>query len=191
MKTMSIKKWNPWNWFKKEEEDAGNAVAVQRSGAGRPGDLFSHSMAPYHRELDRLFDQAFRGFGLPLFGSNRPMLQRENGGNLKPTLDLGATDNAYTVTVEIPGVDENDIKLEIVNDTLNIQGEKKQETKEEGKNFYRVERSYGSFRRVLSLPEDADQNGVSATFKKGVLTVTMPRKALPQAGVKQIAVSSA
>ena len=188
---MNIQKWNPWNWFKKEEGDAGNAIAVQRSGAGRPGDLFSHSMAQFHREVDRLFDQAFRGFGLSLLGSNRPLLRRANGGNLKPTLDLGATDNAYTVTVEIPGVDENDIKLEIVNGTLTIQGEKKQEKREEGKNFYRVERSYGSFRRVLSLPEDADQNGVTATFEKGVLTVTMPRKALPQADVKQIAVSSA
>jgi HSP20 family protein len=54
-----------------------------------------------------------------------------------------------------------------------------------------MERSYGSFQRMLSLPEDADQNDVTATFKKGVLTVTMPRKALPKADVKQIEVKSA
>ena len=84
-----------------------------------------------------------------------------------------------------------DVRLEIVNDTLTIQGEKKQENEEKGKNYYRMERSYGSFQRMLSLPEDADQNDVTATFKKGVLTVTMPRKALPKADVKQIEVKSA
>jgi HSP20 family protein len=71
---------------------------------------------------------------------------------------------------------------------LTIQGEKKQENEEKGKNYYRMERSYGSFQRMLSLPEDADQNEVTATFMKGVLTVTMPRKALPKADVKQIEV---
>jgi HSP20 family protein len=95
------------------------------------------------------------------------------------------------VTLEIPGVDEKDVRLEIVNDTLTIQGEKKQANEEKGKNYYRMERSYGSFQRMLSLPEDADQNDVTATFKKGVLTVTMPRKALPKADVKQIEVKSA
>ncbi len=92
--------------------------------------------------------------------------------------------------MEIPGVDEKDVRLEIVNDTLTIQGEKKQENEEKGKNYYRMERSYGSFQRMLSLPEDADQNEVTATFKKGVLTVTMLRKALPKADVKQIEVKS-
>ena len=188
---MSIKKLIPWNWFKKEEESAGNAVAVQRTPAGESDDYLSRSMAQFHREVDRLFDQAFRGFGLSSFGSRRPLLPRMNGDILKPTLDLGATDKAYTITVEIPGVDENDVKLEIANDTLTIQGEKKQENEEKGKNFYRMERSYGSFQRVLSLPEDADQNGVTATFKKGILTVRMPRKALPETDVKQIEVKSA
>jgi HSP20 family molecular chaperone IbpA/predicted peroxiredoxin len=105
---------------------------------------------------------------------------------LKPTLDLGATDKAYTVTVEIPGVDEKDIKLEIINDTLAIRGEKKQETEEKDKNFYRLERSYGSFQRVLSLPGDIDQDGVKANFKKGILRVTMPRKDVTQ-GSPQVA----
>jgi HSP20 family protein len=106
-------------------------------------------------------------------------------------LDLGATDKAYTATVEVPGVDEKDVKVEMVNDTLTIRGEKKQEKEEKDKNYYRMERSYGSFQRVLSLPEDADQEGVSATFKNGVLTVTMPRKAAPAAHVRQIEIQHA
>lgn len=134
------------------------------------------------------FDRAFGGFAPASSGFNRPLLPRLNDGMLKPTLDLGATEKEYTITVEIPGVDEKDVRLEIVNDTLIIQGEKKQETEEKGKNYYRMERSYGSFQRVLSLPEDADQDGVTATFKKGVLTVVMPRKTLPKKDVEQIAV---
>ncbi len=74
---------------------------------------------------------------------------------------------------------------------MTIRGEKKQEKEEKDKNYYRMERSYGSFQRVLSLPEDADQEGVAATFKNDVLTVTMPRKAAPQAHVRQIEIQSA
>ena len=155
------------------------------------GHALSSPIAQFHREVDRLFDQAFRGFGLTPFEFNRPLLPRMNDGMLKPNLDIGATDKEYTINMEIPGVDEKDVRLEIVNDTLTIQGEKKQENEEKGKNYYRMERSYGSFPRMLSLPEDADQNGVTATFKKGVLTVTMLRRALTKADVKQIELKSA
>ena len=88
-------------------------------------------------------------------------------------------------------MDEKDISLEIVNDTLTIRGEKKQEKEEKKKDFYRMERSYGTFQRVLTLPEDADQDGVKATFKKGVLTVTLARKVLAKTEAKQIEVKSA
>jgi HSP20 family protein len=103
---------------------------------------------------------------------------------------LGVTDKEYSIAVEIPGVDQKDIKLEIVNDTLIIHGEKKQVSEDKDKNYYRLERSYGSFQRVLSLPEDADQNGVKARFSKGVLTVTFPRKSVPASQVKEIEVST-
>ncbi len=69
---------------------------------------------------------------------------------LKPRLDLAATDKEYTVSVELPGVEANEVKLELVNDTLRVSGEKKQEKEEKEKDFYRMERSYGSFQRVLS-----------------------------------------
>lgn len=188
---MSIKKWIPWNWFKKEEEDASKPVPVQRTKAGDQVPALSGSLARFHQEIDRLFEDAFRGFDLSPFGLNRPMWPRISDGMIKPTLDLGATDKEYTIAVEVPGVDEKDVKVEIANDTLTIRGEKRQEKKEKDKDFYRMERSYGSFQRVLSLPEDADQDAVSATFKNGVLTVTMPRKEAPQAHVRQIEVQSA
>ncbi len=188
---MSLKKWIPWNWFKKEEEDAGTSVPVQRSVTGEQLPALSGSLARFHQEIDRMFDQALRNFDLSPFGFNRPQGLRMSDGMLRPTSGLGATDKAYTVSVEVPGVDEKDVKVEIANETLTIPGEMKQEVEEKDKNYYRIERSYGSYQRVLSLPEDADQEGVSATFKNGVLTVTMPRKAASQAHVKQIEIQSA
>jgi len=188
---MSMKKLIPWNWFKKEEENASTSVPVKRSSTDDHLPALSGPLARFHQEVDRLFDQAFRGFDLSPFGFNRPLGSRMSDGILRPTLDLGATDQSYTVSVEVPGVDEKDVKVEIANDTLTIRGEKKQETEEKDKNYYRMERSYGSFQRVLSLPEDVDQKGVAATFKNGVLTITMPREVAPQAHVKQIQIQRA
>jgi HSP20 family protein len=187
---MDIKKWIPWNWFKKEEEDVGKTLPVKRETAQERGGALASPLQQFHQEIDRLFEQVFRGFGLAPFWHDRPLLPRLAEDLLRPTLDLAATDKEYTITVEIPGVDEKDVQLEIAHDTLTIRGEKKRETEEQEKNYYRMERSYGSFERVLSLPEDADQDGVKATFKKGVLTVTLPRKALPKSDVKKIEIKS-
>lgn len=188
---MDIKKWVPWNWFKKEEEDAVRTVPVKRKVGQDPSGVLTDPLQHFHQEIDRFFDHAFSGFTGGPFGFERPLLSRYADGMLKPTLDLGATEKEYIITVEIPGVDEKNVKLEIANDTLTIRGEKKQEKEEKEKNYYRMERSYGSFQRVLSLPEDADQDGVEASFSKGILTVTLPRKALPKSDVKRIEVKSA
>lgn len=187
---MDMKKWVPWNWFKKEEEEAGKTEPVRREGASGKAGAIVNPFHQFHEEMDRLFDQAFRGFGVSPFGLNQPPLPRLADGMLRPTLDLGASEKEYTITVEIPGVDEKDVKLEIANDTLTIRGEKKQEKEEHEKNYYRMERSYGSFQRVLSLPEDVNQDGVKASFKNGILTVTLPRKALPKPEVKHIEVKN-
>lgn len=184
---MDIKKLAPWNWFKKEEEQSGGKVPVQRSDAVSqyPKGNAGNAIVQLHREIDGLFENAFRGFGLAPFRSDffTPLTAE---GLLKPQVDIGATDKEYAITVEVPGVSEKDIKVEISGNIMTIRGEKKQEKEEKEKNYYRVERSYGSFQRVLSLPEDANQDDVKATFNKGVLTVKMPRKSLPKPDVKQI-----
>ncbi len=188
---MDIKKWVPWNWFKKEEENTGNIVPVQRAVAQGPADTSGNPFEQFQYAFDRLFNQAFRGLDLFPSGLNRPLMPNIIDGILKPTLDLSASEGEYTVTVEIPGVDEKDVKIEIADDHLTIRGEKKQEKEVSKKNYYRMERAYGAFQRVLSLPDDADQDHVTATFKKGVLTVTMPRISRPKTDVKQIEVKSA
>ena len=188
---MDIKKLAPWNWFKKEEEEAGSVVPVQRDETkpSYSGDSSLNPLFQLHREMDRLFDNAFRGFGVSPLRSEifSPITV---SGQLKPQVDIGATDKEYSITVEVPGVDEKDVKVEVADNTMIIKGEKKQEKEEKDKNYYRVERSYGSFQRVLSLPEDAGQDDIKATFKNGVLTIKMPRKSLPKSKVKQIEVKT-
>ena len=196
---MDIKKLAPWNWFKNEEQESGAIVPIQRDEKKtlhqKEGSL--NPLFNLHREMDRLFDNAFRGLGvspdrfpgLSPFKSEifSPLTTSEL---LKPQVDVGATGKEYSITVEVPGVSEKDVNVEVSNNTMTIRGEKKQEKEEKDKNYYRVERSYGSFQRVLSLPEDADQEGIKATFKNGILSIRMPRKALPKSDVKQIEVRS-
>jgi HSP20 family protein len=186
---MDMKKLAPWNWFRKEHENAGQTVPVKQ--IDKPaGDLLpDHPLKRFHQEIDRLFEDAFKGFGLgtALGGNLWPDTEQ---GMYKPRLDLGATEDTYTISVEIPGVDEKDLRVDISNDTLTIHGEKKQHKEEKDRHYYRLERSYGSFQRILSLPEDADQDNVSASFKNGILQVRIPRKSLPAPEVKQIEIQS-
>ena len=182
---MDIKKWVPWNWFKKEEENTGATVPVQQKNLQEDLGAFPQLFSRLHNEMDRRFEQMFREFG-----TGTSLLANTANGMLKPTLDLSASENEYTVTVEVPGVDENDLKIEVEKNTMIIRGEKRQEKEEKKKSYYRQERYYGSFRRVLSLPEDADQDDIKATFKQGVLTVTMPRKDVPKPNVKEVEIHS-
>jgi HSP20 family protein len=105
-------------------------------------------------------------------------------------LDVGASDKEYTISVELPGVDEKEIQLELSNNTLKIKGEKKQQKEEKEKNYYRMERSYGSFQRVLSLPEDADQEKINATYKNGIMEIAIPRKASQKTETKKIEIKT-
>ncbi len=181
---MDIKRLNPWNWFRHEEDQARN-VPMQR---GVP-QIYSPLMQ-LHQDIDRMLDSVFRGFGLPSMGIDS-MLSNENS-LLRPNVDIASTDKEYTITVEVPGVDEKDVKLELSQDgTLTIRGEKKQEKEQKDKNYYRVERSYGSFQRVLSLPEDANRDGIDASFRNGVLTITCPRRAIAQSPAKRIDIKKA
>ncbi|MGD9504667.1 MAG: Hsp20/alpha crystallin family protein [Syntrophobacteraceae bacterium] len=184
---MELKKLAPWNWFHKEEERQPSALPVQRQGATQP----YNPVARFHDEIDRMFESFFRGFGFPSVGGGEGGPLAAAGAWLKPTVDVAAGEKEYTISVELPGVDEKDVQLELSEDTLIVKGEKKQEKEEKDKGFYRMERSYGSFQRVLSLPDDADREGVSAAYKNGVLKVTIPRKAEPKKEAKQIAINKA
>ncbi len=164
---MEVKKLlTPWNWFKKEEEQA-QAV---RTSNGRQGS--AHPLSQLHRDLDQLFDTVFKGFPLSPFQRDR---NGYSGGLLLPQVDIREGKKQYTITAEVPGVQEHDIDLSLDDGTLVIRGEKRSEHEEKDEQYHRIERSYGSFQRMLSLPADADENTVKATFKDGVLTITIAK----------------
>ena len=104
-----------------------------------------------------------------------------------PSVDISETDTAYLVKAEIPGVKKEDVKVNIQDGMLTIQGERKQEKEEKGKKFHRVERCYGSFMRSFRVPDDADEGKVKAEFKDGMLNVTLSKS--EKAKPKQINVS--
>jgi HSP20 family protein len=186
---MDLKKLAPWNWFKKEQEQEQSMANLPVRRQHLPGRQ-DHPIAQLHHDIDRLFEGALRGFGFPSWGPVGDLFSRTETDWLKPTLDLAATDTEYTISLELPGVEVDDVKLELVHDTLKISGEKKQEREQKEKDFYRIERSYGSFQRILSLPEDADKENIKAAFKNGIMTVTVPRKTPRQLDVKRIEVQS-
>lgn len=188
---MELKKLAPWNWFKKEEE-IDHSVPVKHADKGpySLGRLYDPTLS-IHRDIDRLFDSFVRGIAPSMFERFGTGSFFEESAILKPRVDLSATDQEYLLTVEIPGVSEKDVSVDISGNTMTIKGEKKQEKEEKEKNYYRIERSYGSFQRVLSLPEDVDQAGIKASFKNGVLSIAMPRLSLPKSEGKQIPITAA
>jgi HSP20 family protein len=148
----------------------------------RRAEGYNNPMLTLHREMNRLFDDAFRAFDLGPF----------NGGLFDqsmrwPSIEVNETDKDVKVTAELPGLDEKDVQVELVNGVLSIQGEKKTETEDKDRRF--SERYYGRFERRIPV-EDVDQDKVSAAFKNGVLTVTMPKLPQAESKVKRIAINS-
>jgi HSP20 family protein len=92
-----------------------------------------------------------------------------------PKIDVVDSETELKITAELPGLDAGDVDVSVTQDTLTISGEKREETEDRGKDYYRVERSYGSFTRSLPLPCEVDPNDADAGFDKGVLTITLPK----------------
>ena len=107
---------------------------------------------------------------------------------LSPSADAAMTEDHYEVSVELPGVAEDDITVEIHDGRLTVSGEKRSHREEKGKQFYFSERSYGRFRRVFRLPDDADADKAHAVHKDGLLTVKIAKRD-DAAASKRIAVS--
>ena len=144
-----------------------------------------HPFALFDREVGELFDRALRGFAPPA----GPDADRTAW--LSPRLDMREGDDGYTVTAEMPGLDEKELKVELSDGYLTIEGEKKAGHDDDKGGFHLVERSFGTFRRSLQLPADVDVEGIDAAFRNGVLTVALPKKAEAKATVRKIAVKAA
>jgi HSP20 family protein len=144
------------------------------------------------QEINRLFDDSGIGTWRSPFGSSlfdiEPFRRAKSAFTGMPAVDVTETDQAFKVAAELPGMDEKNIEVKVANGMLTIKGEK-QEQKEEGKQDYYVrERSFGSFERTFKVPDGVDLDKVDASFKKGVLTVTLPKTAEAQKAEKKITV---
>jgi HSP20 family protein len=106
----------------------------------------------------------------------------ENGESrlFAPRIDIAETDTSYEVSLDLPGMKTDDFNIEFKDGQLWISGERKQETAEKGKTYHRVERSYGQFRRVITLGTDVDAENVEATYREGVLNLHVPKVAAVQ-----------
>jgi len=121
-------------------------------------------------EMNHMFDQFFSDpFTLV------PIAATRLASEFTPRIDVAETDTELKVTAELPGMDEKDIQINLEQDALLISGEKKADVEEKSKNFHRIERSYGSFQRVIPLATEVVEEKIEAVFKNGVLTVTLPK----------------
>jgi len=136
--------------------------------------------AVLRRDIDSLFDNFLRGVDTEFFGSG--------SGVFTPKADVRENDKELRVTIELPGMDEKDIDLSLSGDMLTIRGEKKEEQEDKGKDYFRLERSYGSFSRTIPLPVEVESGKIDAYFKKGVLTITLPKSVKAISETKKIEV---
>jgi HSP20 family protein len=97
--------------------------------------------------------------------------------DLNPAFDIAETEERYTITGEIPGIEAKDLDVTLANGTLTIQGEKQREHEEKNERFHRIERAYGSFQRGFLLPEGVKAEELTANYKDGVLTINIPKTA--------------
>jgi HSP20 family protein len=166
---MSVRDLIPWN--------RGRNLTIQRDEEANP-------FLALHREMNRLFDNALRGFDRIPFGFDRGF-----GGSIGwPNIEVSDSDKELRITAELPGLEEKDIELKLADGVLAISGEKKTETEHKDRLF--SERYYGRFERRIPV-EDIDEDKVDASFRNGVLTVTLPKVAQPQRQAKRIAINAA
>lgn len=154
-----------------------NEVARQQGDGDNP-------LLNLQRDINRVFDDFWSRFDRSTGASNG--LLSVTG----PRTDVTETDEAVEVSVELPGMDEKDIDVSLSDDVLTIRGEKKAEREEKKKGYYLAERSYGSFYRSIPLPPGVDPEKAEAQFKKGVLTVSLPKTPEAQAKVRKIEVKA-
>ena len=143
----------------------------------------STALAPFIRlrdEIDRLFDD------FPLGLPGRSIFAFSPRAAVIPAMELAETDGGYELSVELPGLEEKDIDVEFADGTLTVSGEKREASEKKGNGYLISERRYGSFRRQLTLPVDADPDTIEAKFKHGVLKLVMKKDQQAASRTKKI-----
>ena len=167
---MDWKKIAPWNWFREE-----NSEPHSSSVASQPTDPF----VGFGRYIEDQLLARLAGVG-----------RAPDEVPLRPKMDISEARKSYTVKAELPGVELDDVAIRVFGRNVVIRAEKRQETESDEEGYHCIERSYGSVQRTLSLPEDADPDGIDATFKNGVLTLRIPKHPARAAEEREVAVQS-
>ena len=149
-----------------------------RSPVGRSEN--ANPLVAFHQEMNRLFDDFWRDFD-----GNDASLTRSFGF---PHVEVSETDRELKVEAELPGMDEKDLDVLLDNGVLTLRGEKKSETQDKDRRI--SERYYGRFERQIPLPVEVQEDKINASFKKGVLTVTLPKSAEAAQRIKKIPISA-
>ena len=163
---MAIRDLIPWN----RDRD----VTVRRGEDQNP-------FLTLHREMNRLFDDVFRGFDLSPFGS-----RTADQGMGWPNIEVSETAGEVTVAAELPGLAEKDVDVQLADGVLIIRGETKSESEDKERRF--SERYYGRFERRIPV-DGVDEDKVTASFKNGLLTVKLPRSEAQLANVRRITIN--
>jgi HSP20 family protein len=179
----------------KETKETTAAAETEKTGAPAPSEgifgmpsLFT-SLESMRDQMDRLF-QSFSA-GWPSLAGEGPLRERRTGLGLgmMPKVETSEDDKQFEISVELPGVDEKDVSVSVDDGVLTIKGEKKSEREEKKKDYHLTERSYGSFQRSFQLPENANQDKISADFENGVLKIALPKAAGAKAGERKISIT--
>lgn len=168
----------PAKWLNLKRND----IPVRRE------DEQEHPVYSMQREMNHIFDDFFRSWDMPSMGRSfavSPFDPLEQNIAM-PRIDVHETAKELRISAELPGMTEKDIDVSLSKDMITLSGEKKQEIEENVKGWYRMERSYGSFTRSISLPCDVDQDSCQASFKNGVLSVTLVKTPQAQSTMKSI-----
>jgi len=144
-----------------------------------------HPFYALQREMNNLFDDFFRGASLVPRGFSSAA-----EAFFTPSVDVKETEKEFIIKAELPGVDEKNIEVTVSDDSVTIRGEKKEEKEDKGKNYYYMERSYGSFHRVIPLNAETESGKAEASFKNGVLNITVPKSAKPKTKGTKVPIKS-
>lgn len=162
----------PWNWFNNEHSQHLSSNTGQTSLSNAFG---GHPLLRMNNEMEKLFNTFFPNTTLGAYNQvpGENLLNSSLAAVYRPQLDICENEENYTINMDIPGIEEKDVKIELNGDMLTVSGERSVEKDYTNNSFHQIERSYGKFQRILTLPADANKDHINAKFKNGVLKIEL------------------
>jgi HSP20 family protein len=188
---LDLSKWNPFKFFRKTPEEKraepSSSTALATTASHMPTawpESLRHLMAEPFRMMQELLRDPFADFGQldRWFGDFSPRV-------FQPRIDVVDDGDALRISAELPGMDRQDVEILVEDDALVLRGEKRLESKSEEKGCYRLERAFGSFQRLIPLPDGVDVDRAEARFEKAVLTIRLPKITAEKSNVRRLEIN--